>query len=111
MYLYSNIIGTFVFNQNVEVREKVIFSKSQIIKFFPKLSEGEIIEPEKKFLKKFKKIRNLRQNPETKVMLKVNKFMDGYLDKYYENNLILTKQQIRDSVTTGLLIVQTINSI
>ena len=56
MYLYSNIIGTFVFNQNFQVREKVIFKKTELIKIKEKFDNDEILDSEKKFLKKFKKI-------------------------------------------------------
>ena len=53
MYLYSNIIGTFVFNQNIKIREKTLFSKKDLKKNYKLLFESETLDIEKEILKKF----------------------------------------------------------
>ncbi len=111
MYLYSNIIGTFVLNQNFQIREKVLFSKKELSKNFKQLQEGNVLESEKKFLKKFKKIKDLRQEPNQKVLLKVYNVLYDYRKEFYDNNLYLTKTQIKESVSQDLLIIQTSSSI
>ncbi|MBT3720938.1 hypothetical protein HN789_06610 [archaeon] len=111
MYLYSNIIGTFVFNQNMQIREKILFSKSDLKNNYKKFQENELLNSEEKLLKKFKKIRNLRTDPDEKLLSKVFLVMSEYDKEFYENNLYVTKLQIKDSITQDLLIVQTIGSV
>ena len=111
MYLYSNIIGTFVFNQNMQIREKILFSKSDLKNNYKKFQENELLNSEEKLLKKFKKIRNLRTDPDVKLLSKVFLVMSEYDKEFYENNLYVTKLQIKDSITQDLLIVQTIGSV
>ncbi len=111
MYLYSNIIGTFVFNQNFQIREKVIFKKSDLIKIKEKFDNNEILDTEEKFLKKFKKIKNLRQENDGKALQKIYEIMKQYRKEFHSNNIIITKQQVRDTITEASLIVQSSNSI
>ena len=111
MYLYSNIIGTFVFNQNFQIREKVIFKKSDLIKIKEKFDNEEVLDTEKKFLKKFKKIKNLRTEDDEKALHKIYDIMKQFKTEFHSNNLAITKQQVKDTITDGLLIVQTSNAI
>ena len=46
MYLYSNILGTFVFSQNFEIREKILFSDAEAVKNSELLAKGEVLESE-----------------------------------------------------------------
>lgn len=111
MYLYSNIIGTFVFNQNFQIREKVIFKHSELVKIKEKFDNNEILDSEKKFLKKFKKIKNLRQENDEKALDKISDIMKKYRKEFHSNNLAITKQQVKDTITEASLIVQSSNSI
>jgi nucleolar protein 56 len=111
MYLYSNIIGTFVFNQNIKIREKIIFSKKDLEKNFKLLIENKILDSEKKILEKFKNIKNLRQENDENVLLKVYMELAEFEKQFYENNIYITKLQIKESITPDLLIIQAIGSI
>lgn len=111
MYLYSNIIGTFVFNQNFQIREKVLFKDSELLKIKEKFDNEEILNTEKKFLKKFKKIKNLRQEHDEKALQKINDVLKQYKKEFHSNNLAITKQQVKDTITNASLIVQSSNSI
>lgn len=111
MYLYSNIIGTFVINQNFQLREKVLFPLKDLSKILKQLQENETLESEKEFLKKFKSIKNLRIEDDLLALEKVYKALESYDKEFYNNNLYLTRMQIRDSVSNDLLIVQVSGSI
>lgn len=106
MYLYSNIIGTFVFNQNFQIREKIFFSEKDILKNNEQLILNEPTETEKMFMERFKNIKNLRLEPEEKYLEKVNEVLHEFREHYYNKNLLLTKLQIRNSVSNDLLIIQ-----
>ncbi|MBW2980408.1 hypothetical protein KY360_03260 [Candidatus Woesearchaeota archaeon] len=83
-YKFENIIGTFTFDEQFRVKsEKLFANKEQTIQI------GN--ESLKKILQSLK-----------------NK---KYFNHFYKNNLILTKQKIKDSVSDHLLIIQTISSI
>lgn len=107
MYLYSNILGTFVFNQNFQIREKVAFAEKDLLKNFGLLEKGEILETEKEFMAKFKNIVNLRQDPDPRYMEKIYESLSKLGDDFYEKNIFLTRMQIRNSITNDLLIIQT----
>lgn len=111
MYLYSNLIGTFVFNQNLKIREKILFSKSDLEKYYVLLIENKVLDTEKKLIEKFKNIKNLRQEPDDKIMHIIYRELSQFQKEYYENNVYVTKLQIKESVTPDLLIIQTSNSI
>ncbi|NTV23735.1 MAG: hypothetical protein HGA85_05170 [Nanoarchaeota archaeon] len=111
MYLYSNIVGTFVFSQNFQIREKILFNEKQLLEFAGKLSAGEVIETEKPFLEKFKNIEDLRQGKNQKALDAIAKELLGYTQKMYENNLLVTKASVSLSVTDDLLIIQVSSSV
>ncbi|MBN2367748.1 hypothetical protein JXC34_01920 [Candidatus Woesearchaeota archaeon] len=106
MYLYSNILGTFVFNQNFQIREKILFSDAETIKYFVLLADDKGLPSEEKFLKKFKSITNLREKCDEKQLENVDSAMKGFRKEFYEKNILLTKHQIKDSVADDLLIIQ-----
>jgi nucleolar protein 56 len=111
MYLYSNIIGTFVFNQNFQIREKVIFTEKDILSNNEQLSKNEPTDAEKVFMDRFKNIKNLRLEPDEKSIEKVNQVLIGYNEQYHSKNLLLTKLQVRASVSNDLLIIQASSSV
>ncbi len=111
MYLFSNIIGTFVFNQNFEIREKILFKENELHKVNELLQKGEILDSEKEFLEKFKNIVNLRKKPDEKDLEKIYSKLEVYKDAFYKNNLLVTKSQIRDAISEDLLIIQASSSI
>ncbi|MEM3374715.1 MAG: hypothetical protein QXE31_05895 [Candidatus Woesearchaeota archaeon] len=113
MYLYSDITGTYVFNQNFEIREKILFTNlknDELLKLNEKFLKNEVLESEKIFLEKFKNIKSLRFENDGKAIEKIKEKLNFYED-YYNLNLKLTKLQIRESISTDNLIIQTISSI
>ena len=111
MYLYSNIIGTFVFNQNFRIREKVLFSKKDLQKNYLLLTENKELPSEKIFLTKFKNNKNLRQEFDLDAYENITIEIEQYSDKFYSNNLYVTMLQIADAAKEDQIIIQTIGSI
>lgn len=113
MYLYSDITGTYVFNQNFEIREKIEFNNLEIKeleKINEKLIKNEILESELLYLKKFINIKNLRIYNDEKLINKISEKLNNF-NLYYENNLKLTKLAIKNSIYFDNIIIQTISSI
>jgi nucleolar protein 56 len=93
-YIFTNIIGSFVFDEQLNVVEKII------------LNEGDIAEDiEKKLSEKHKAI-----IPETKQLRKILEFFkkDEFFRQFYKRNILFTKKQIKDSVSRDILIMETI---
>ena len=111
MYLYSNCLGTFVFNQNFYMREKVFFSKKEAYKNSKILEKGKILDSEKKFLDKFKNIENLRKTKDPDNLARILPKFREYKEKFYEYNKYITKRKIRESVTKDNFIMQSVNTI
>jgi len=100
-YIFTNVIGTFVFNEHFSLLDKRLFKNSEQYK--------DKTEVEKEFLKKYK---NLKK-PEGKELVRVLEFFKKkeWFKGFYEGNLKVTKEAIKASVKDDLLIIQTISNI
>lgn len=100
-YLFTNILGTFIFNEHFNLLDKKLFKNIE------QYSDKEKIE--KEFSKKYT---NLKQ-PERKELEKILLYFQNkeFFEDLYKKNMILTKAAIKDSVKDDLLIIQTINNI
>jgi len=87
-YIFKNILGSFVFDQQFKLVEK---------------------GSEEKLLKKYKNL----NKPEDKELDRILEFFRDkkYFSEFYEKNIQLTKKDIKASVSNDLLIIQTINGI
>ncbi len=100
-YQFTNIIGTFIFNEHYRVIDKLMFSNKSEYKNKDKF--------EKDLLKKHKDA----IVPEGKAMIKI---MEHFKDKqyhsaFYRQNIEFTKELVKNSVIGDTLIIQTISSI
>jgi len=100
-YIFSNLIGTFVFDKNFKVKDSILFKDMRDYED-KKQSEGKLI----------KKYNDLKKpnNIELKTILIYFK-NKKYFPDFYNKNLELTKKQIKESVNEDLFIIQAINSI
>ena len=101
-YLFSNLIGSFVFDEHFKVVDKILFKD---IKQFENKSQFE-----EKLKNKHRDVNvTIEENQLKKILLffKNNK----YFNDFYKKNLLLTKEKIKDSVSDDLLIIQTISNI
>ena len=101
MYLFSNILGVFVFNENFDVVDKILFNS---------LEDCQNMD---KFIEKIKnKHQNLSEPDEeslTKILLYFKK--NTFFSDFYSKNLQITKSDVRNSVTNDILLIQSINLI
>jgi len=86
-YRFTNIIGSFVFDENFKVVDKTLF----------------------KNLGDYNKTVNKLEAKQLRKILSY--FKDNYHKEFYQRNLELTKQSIKDSVNNDSLIIQSINAI
>jgi len=99
-YLFSNILGAFVFDNQFNLVEEIKFNKIE--------GEKSIKETETKLKNKY---RDARYVPEEKID-KILFFFKSkkYFQRFHSQNLKLTKQKIKESVSEDQLIIQTISN-
>ena len=93
MHLYNNILGTFVLNQNFQVREKELGKDST-----------------KKYLDKFKNIKMIDEK-DIGSLRRALEAMKEYREDLIRENMEIVRDDIRDSVHEDLFISQAINTI
>lgn len=101
-YIFSNLIGSFVFDEKIKVVEKILFDDiNQYIG--KKVTEDKLKSKNKDAVIEF----------DEKILIKILDFFkdNKYYSDFYKKNLELTKQKIRDSVKDDILIIQAINNI
>lgn len=100
-YLFTNILGSFVLNENIAIIDKILF------KDLDEHYKKEAVE--RKLKKKFPKIQAL---PNDKLNAVLALFKDKqYYPNFYTRNVILTRRGVKNSVTEDQLIIQAIANI
>jgi nucleolar protein 56 len=100
-YLFTNIIGVFIFNNQFKLVEEIRFRNIHDYK------KKEVIKNRLK-----KKYRDWKEVPEEKLNTILNFFKDKkYFNDFYLRNLELTRQNIKKSVSENQLITQAISNI
>jgi len=100
-YVHSTIFGTFVFNEQFKVLEKVMFSNSE------QYNKRE--ETEKKLEKKHNATTKLDEKTQSKILEHFRN--SNYYKSFYDSNLESSKQELRKAGSDDILILQTISSI
>jgi len=97
-YIFSNVIGTFVFSEHFKILDKKLFKNSE-----------QSSKVEKEFARRYK---NLKK-PEGRELSRVLGYFKGkeHFKGFYEGNLRVTKKDIKASVKDDLLIIQAIGNI
>ena len=91
-YLFTNVIGSFIFDQNLKELDSIIGSSKDVA--------------EKKLSKRYDE---LTEVPEPKWTELLAKFKDErYFQTFREKNITVTRKKIKGSVSEDLLITQTI---
>ena len=100
-YIFSNLIGSFVFDEKFNLEDSILFKN---------LKDFENKEQYQETLSK--KYNNLKK-PKNKEFKKILRFFKNnkYFSEFYNKNLLLTKKQIKDSVNEDSLIIQTVSNI
>src|SRR3989338_9327238 len=101
MYLFSNILGVFVFDESFNIIDELLFENSADAEAKESLiqklrhSHKNLKEPDKEELRKIL------------INFKNSRFFSGF----YSKNLQLTKLAVKNSVNEDVLIIQSIKSI
>lgn len=100
-FLFTNILGSFVFNDKCKVVDSILFKS---INDYQKKEEYG-----KKLIKKNKDVKEA----EEKDIKKILKFFKNnkYYSEFYKNNYVLTIKGIKNSVTDDVLLCQAVNTI
>ncbi len=99
VYLHTNIIGCFVFNEKGMIKESVLFKNPADTK-------------EKKQIEEQLEKKHKLQEPDQKILKLLRESLneEKYLKKFRTANLIQTKNKIKQSVNEDNLISQALNS-
>ena len=100
-YIFSNIIGTFIFNEHFNPIDKKLFKNSEQYKNKAKIEE--------EFSKRYKNLKKPEGGDLCRVLVFFKK--KEHFKAFYEGNLGLTKEAIKASVKDDLLVIQSISSI
>ena len=100
-FIFSNLIGSFVFNENYKLVDGLLFKDIGQYKN-KKEYEAKLVQKHKDLAK-----------PEDNDLYNILLFFGNkkYYSQFYNKNLELTKVSIKESVNNDALIIQTINSI
>lgn len=100
-YLFTNLIGIFVLDQDCQIIDRFMFKDGTA--YLEKENE------EKKIHQKYPGLQTLNEG---KLSLVLGQFKDRkYYSEFYEKNIFLTKLAIQKSVNEDQLIIQTISNI
>ncbi len=101
MYLFSNILGVFVFDDKFNVVDEILFKGIEEYK-----NKAKFIEEIKD------KYKNLKEPDETTTQKILLHFKNPkYFDDFYNKNLELTKLDVKNSVNEDNFIIQSIKSV
>lgn len=101
MYLFSNIIGVFIFDEKFSVADKILFK------------DLEDYKNKNIFVEKIKgKYKTLKEpgSEELKNILHYFKNKEFFSD-FYDKNLQLTKLYVKNSVDCSIMLMQSVNSV
>ena len=101
MYLFSNILGVFVFDDNFNVVDEILFESIDDYK-----NRGKFIE---KIRNKYKNIKEPDEESFKKFLLFLKS--KNFLSDFYNKNLQLTKFDVKNSVSDDTLLIQSIKLI
>ena len=101
MYLFSNILGVFIFDEKFNVVDKVLFNSLEDYK------------NKDKFIEQIKNQHKNLQEPNEEIIRKILLHFKNkqFFDDFYKKNLELTKIDLKNSVSNDILLMQALNSV
>ena len=101
MYLFSNILGVFVFDSQFSIVDEILFK------------EVDEYQNKEEFIKKISSKHKNLEEPDEKSTQKILLYFNNpkYFNDFYAKNLELTKLDVKNSVNQDNLIIQSIKSI
>jgi nucleolar protein 56 len=114
--IYSNCIGSFVFEKGLV--DSMLFGGKNAVEKCIQLERGEIIEEEKKLMKKYpdafflnKKTEDVKQLEETEKIQEILSCFTGKSHEFFETELALVKRKLRESVSFDNLLINASDSV
>jgi len=111
IYIYSSAVGCFVFNQAMQLREKVIYTHEQAVEYSKMMASGKRTPPEEEFHAKFKNSVDLKDMSDPQKLLMALEHVGQFKESLRELGFMIVRENIRDSVTEDVLLVQSVNAI
>jgi len=101
MYLFSNILGVYVFDEQIKVVDELLFKNLSDCKNKPE------------FIEKLKNKHKSPQEPDEKISKKILFYFRNpkFFEDFYNINLQLTKFDMKNYVSDDVLVIQSIKSI
>ena len=101
MYLFSNILGVFVFDDKFDAVDKIM------------LNDFDDYKNKEKFIEKLKNKHEHLKEPDEGAFKNILSYFKNkqFYNEFYGKNLQLTKSDVKNSVTDDILLMQSINSI
>ncbi len=100
MYLFSNILGVFVFDEQFKVVDEVLFNNLEDYE-----NKRQYIEQIKK---KYSNLKDIDKEALGKILAYFKN--NGFFEKFCNKNLQLTKSGLKNSVNNNSFIIQAVNS-
>ena len=118
-YLFTSCFGSFVFDEGFNLKDKILFKDIQ--KTNERLEKSEWLEEEKQLIKrhnpeyfvgvKNQKLEGVKLTQDPAKMVRIQEFFKKDFSGFYQANLLITKQKLKQAVTEDQLIIQTINNV
>lgn len=107
MKIFSNVLGSFVIDDDNKVIDKILFNKDDAVKNAYLLSKEEVLESEKKLMEKHT---TAKKTVDPKIINRILESFRKDAKEFYEVNLVNTKKLVSESVKDDLLIIQAIKT-
>ncbi len=124
LYIYSNVIGAFVFNTSLRIIDKTPFNEKDIVSNASKLNNGQWLDEEKALIKKhghkiiylgkkkteLKGIELSKDDKFSEINEKISQ-MPNFHQLIRKAGIIIAKNKIKNSVKQDTLVIQAISNI
>ncbi|MDD5087095.1 MAG: NOP5/NOP56 family protein [Candidatus Nanoarchaeia archaeon] len=122
LYIYSNIIGSFVFNTNLRIIDRFLFNEKSIVKNAAKLENNEWLDEEKALIekhghkiiclggKKEKLIETSNDYNFHDISERISEIPDFYT-LMRKAGIVLSRNKIKKSVKQDILVIQAVNNL
>ncbi len=101
LYIFSNVIGIFIFNEQFQIFDKYLFVNSEQYK-----NKDSI---EKRFYKKYPGLKKPTKDGIKKILAFFKN--KNFFEEFHKKNILITKKMIKDSINEDLLIIQAVSAI
>ena len=122
-YLYSNCLGSFVFDEEFRPLDKRMFSKEELLQNENPLEKNEWLDSEREFIRKYsgdkiffigfkkEKIGNVITTQDPKKLARVSELSISQFEKTRNASILITKQKIKNSVGNDLLAIKSVSAL